>query len=462
MTTQIVLASTVFGLATVSAAYDSGAFNHCERRILVIVCNTAMPEAAAPMHEIAGAPDLMRRFDAVNDYNACIEPQHPSIWRPRLGDLPIWERHFRRIWDLGTDDLHLVVESIHVNPSQALCRIFGDARIDVYADGLMSYGPTRTALPETVACRIERLLHLDLVPGLTPLLLSERHVPTTVISSESFRAVVNGMVTDRAAFANNGRVALIVGQYLSAGGFLNEGEELDLYAAMVAGCADAGHTSVVFKPHPSAPNSQLARLDDVARAREIRLTVADERALAEAWFEHGGVELVVGCFSTALLTASNLYGLPVARLGTELMLERLAPFQNSNRIPITLVDALVPDLASLAPQKRQLPCFDGADVTALTVSVGYAMQPVGLASRRPEAVAFLADHYEGNSRYFKRRRLTRLGLPGRLPAPQPPRKPTLWQRLHRRVRRAPIRLGRRLLGAQLASPSPDKPASPTS
>jgi hypothetical protein len=91
------------------------------------------------------------------------------------------------------------------------------------------------------------------------------------------------MVTDRAAFAGNDRVALIVGQYLSAGGFLNEGEELDLYAAMVAGCADAGHTSVVFKPHPSAPSSQLARLDDVARARDVRLAVADERELAEAW-----------------------------------------------------------------------------------------------------------------------------------------------------------------------------------
>jgi hypothetical protein len=31
------------------------------------------------------------------------------------------------LWELGNDDLHLVVESIHVNPAQALCRIFGDA-----------------------------------------------------------------------------------------------------------------------------------------------------------------------------------------------------------------------------------------------------------------------------------------------------------------------------------------------
>jgi hypothetical protein len=106
------------------------------------------------------------------------------------------------------------------------------------------------------------------------------------------------MVTDRAAFAGNDRVALIVGQYLSAGGFLNEGEELDLYAAMVAGCADAGHTSVVFQPHPSAPSSQLARLDDVARARDVRLGRGRRARTGRSV-----VELVVGCFSTALLTA---------------------------------------------------------------------------------------------------------------------------------------------------------------
>jgi len=68
MTTQIVLASTAFGLATLTAADDSGAFAHYERRILVVVCNTAMPEATTPMHDIAGVPDLMRQFDAVYDY----------------------------------------------------------------------------------------------------------------------------------------------------------------------------------------------------------------------------------------------------------------------------------------------------------------------------------------------------------------------------------------------------------
>ena len=85
MTTQVVLASTAFGLVTATAALDSGVFEPCSRQILVITCNTAMPEATTPMQDIAGVSDLMRRFDAVHDYNACIEPQHPSMWRPRWG-----------------------------------------------------------------------------------------------------------------------------------------------------------------------------------------------------------------------------------------------------------------------------------------------------------------------------------------------------------------------------------------
>ena len=450
MTTQIVLASTAFGLATASAAYDSGAFESFERRILVITCTTAMPEATPPMRDTAGVRRLMSRFDAVYDYDACIEPQHPSIWGPRPGDLPLWERYFRQLWDLGTDDLHLVVESIQVNPAQALCRIFGDARIDVYADGLMSYGPTRSAVPEMVLTRIERLLHLDLVPGLAPLLLSEQQVPARIIPTESFRSVAKTMVADRTAEDKKDRFVLIVGQYLAAGGFVGEREELDGYAAMISGCADAGYSSIAFKPHPSAPRSQLTRLGDVARARGVRLLVTDDRELAEAWYERGAVDLVVGCFSTALMTASSLYGLPVARLGTELMLERLTPFQNSNRIPVTLVDALVPDLSSLARHENKPTHLAQADVNALVVAVGYAMQPVRLTARRLEAVSFLRAHSESHSRYFKRRRLTRLDLPGSLPAPPPPRrrKSTLRRRFRRLAHRARQALGVRMLGVQ--------------
>jgi Alpha-2,8-polysialyltransferase (POLYST) len=445
MTTQIVLASTAFGLVTATAAYESGAFDGCERRILIIACTAAMPEATTPMQAIAGVPDLMSRFDAVYDYNACIEPQHPSIWRPRPGDLPLWERHFRQLWDLGADDLHLVVESIQTNPAQALCRIFGDARIDIYADGLMSYGPTRTALPEMVASRIERLLHLDLVPGLKPLLLSEHQVPCTIISTESFRAVAKTMVCDAAVVRGSQPVAMIVGQYLAAEGLLSRRQEHDLYSEMISACASAGYSAVTFKPHPSAPVTQLVDLKTAAQGLGVSLTVADERELAEGWFERGGVELVVGCFSTALLTASSLYDLPAARLGTEMMLEQLTPFQNSNRIPVTIADVLIPSIPSLVRPENRGP-HSVAEINALLVAVGYAMQPQRLAARRSDAAAFLADHNETHSRYFKRRRLTRLSLPGSMSPPPRPPKPTLGRRLHRRLHRARAYLGLRLLG----------------
>ena len=200
-------------------------------------------------------------------------------------------------------------------------------------------------------------------------------------------------------------------------------------------------------------------LHEVARSCGVRLAVADERELAEAWFERGGVELVVGCFSTALLTALHIYGLPVARLGTELMLERLTPFHNSNRIPVTLVDALVPDLSALTDSARQPHRSASAELTELVVAVGYAMQPQRLAARRSQAAAFLADHYESHSRYFKRRRLSLLGLPGGVPPKPPAPKAPPRRRFLRFVRRARRALGRRLLGAPGPMRGVDQPRS---
>lgn len=54
----------------------------------------------------------------------------------------------------------------------------------------MSYGPTRDKIDPLVGTRIDRLLHLDLVPGLTPLLLTEFGVPPVLVPSEAFLKVL--------------------------------------------------------------------------------------------------------------------------------------------------------------------------------------------------------------------------------------------------------------------------------
>lgn len=415
MSAQVFVASTAFGLATLVAAIDEGLFEPAAHRTLVLTNNAALPEISIGIPDVAGWPALRSRFDSVVDYNDAVTPLHPAGWIPRAAELPIWERYLRLRWGLE-GDLELVIESIQTAPAHTVARIFADARIHVYADGLMSYGPTRSTLPDEVGWRIERLLHLDLVPGLTPMLLSEWDVPPVVIGWPGFRAVIASLSPERPAPSEP--YALVLGQYLAAADLITPAEETDLYAEMIT---RTGHRRVVFKPHPSAPASQYTALRAAASATGIELEICADPELAESWLGRGSVGVVVGCFSTALLTAATGYGLPVARHGTELMLDRLTPFQNSNRIPVTLVDAVVPALDGTTRPPL--------DLDALVAAVGYTMQAERYPDRRAAAAAFLSAHPEARSRYVKRRRLTRLQLPGGMP-------PRVRRRsLRRRLRR---------------------------
>jgi hypothetical protein len=181
---------------------------------------------------------------------------------------------------------------------------------------------------------------------------------------------------------------------------------------MMRGAVARGHRTVVFKPHPTAPARYSRALETEAEKLGVDLTVLDTPVLAEVLFDRARPALVVGCFSTALFTASAFYDLPVARIGTELLLERLTPYQNSNRVPTTLADALLPDLESgtdddVLPAER---------LSALLTALGFTMQPQIYPDLRPQAEQFLARHLGPRTRrYFKKRRLTALGLPGGIP-----------------------------------------------
>jgi hypothetical protein len=129
---------------------------------------------------------------------------------------------------------------------------------------------------------------------------------------------------------------------------------------------------------------------------------------AEAWFAAAHPELVVSCFSTALFTAAQYFGLPVATVGTELVLRRLTPYQNSNRVPLTLADAALPRLQPDGSLTRP----DPVDLDHLVRAVGYCMQPTRNPDLLTDAAQYLERH--GPERYFVKRRLSRVGL---APAP---------------------------------------------
>ncbi|MET8469858.1 polysialyltransferase family glycosyltransferase [Streptomyces sp. NPDC006422] len=437
MTTRILLASTLYGAATLAAALDAERFAPADRTLLLVANNAATPETTPSVDEMPGFERLRDRFDGVLSWNAAIFPFHPGGWGPRGDDIPLWERYLRLEWGLGDDDVELAVESIQVNPAMAVAQIFAGAPVDVYADGLMSYGPTRNKIDPLIGTRVRRLLHLDLVPGLKPLLLTEFGVEPEVVPTEVFLKVLAELADTADELPSlPGEPALLLGQYLSALGILTAEEEEELHVRMMRGAAQLGHRHVVFKPHPTAPARWSRILEKEAERLGVELTVLETPVLAEVLYQRMRPVLVVGCFSTALLTASALYGIPVARIGTATLLERLTPYQNSNRVPVTIVDALLPDLADRTAVEAQEQPLPVGDLDELLRAVGYAMQAKIYPDLRRPAERYLATRLDDRTwRYFKRRRLTSLGLPGALPAQFAfiPRNPTV-RRVAKRAR----------------------------
>ncbi|MEW2405457.1 alpha-2,8-polysialyltransferase family protein [Streptomyces griseoviridis] len=412
-TTRIFCVSTLYGAATLAAAIDSDCFTEEDRRLLLVFNNSATPETTPAVDEMPGFEPLRAHFDAVLSWNEAIRPFHPGSWTPRADDVPILERHLRLLWGLGDDRVELVVESIQVTPALTVAQLFPEAPVHVYADGLMSYGPTRNKLDPLVGTRVRRLLHLDLVPGLTPLLLTEFGVPAELVPTTAFlksMSELTSAVPELPVLPDNS--ALLLGQYLSALDILSPDEEEELHVRMVRGAVARGHREIVFKPHPTAPARYSRALEAEAEKLGVTLTVLDLPVLAEVLFEKSPPGLVVGCFSTALFTASAFYGLPVARIGTERLLERLTPYQNSNRMPAVLADALLPDLEDRAGEET----IPQDQLTGLVEAVGFTMQAQLYPGLRTAAERYLTRHLGPRTRrYFKKRRLTSLGLPGGIP-----------------------------------------------
>ncbi|MGW7519725.1 polysialyltransferase family glycosyltransferase [Streptomyces sp. NPDC054796] len=421
MRTQIFFASTLYGAATLAAALDARCFEPADRRLLLVSNNAANPETTPSLDAMPGFERLRPRFDRVLSWNEAIAPFHPGGWSPRTDDVPMWERYARMLWGLGDDDVEIVLESIQVEPALAVARLFPDAPIDVYADGLMSYGPTRNKLDPLVGTRVRRLLHLDLLPGLEPLLLTEFGVRGEVVPTDAFRSVLSELSLDvpPSVSAAPREAALLLGQYMSALDILTAEEEEQLHVRMLRGAAALGHRDVVFKPHPVAPARFSRALEKEAGELGVELTVLEAPVLAEVLYERVRPALVIGCFSTALLTASAFYGLRVARTGTGLLLERVAPYQNSNRVPVTLVDAVLPDLEdAVAVGDWSTPDAKTVEreLTGLVRAVGFCMQSQIYPNLRADAERYLRHHLDASTwRYFKRRRLTALALPGAVP-----------------------------------------------
>src|SRR5882757_33231 len=206
MTTQLFFAATQYAAATVTAAIRAGQFGPREgRRILVVSNVSAVPEVGTPLDKMPGFDKLRPEFDEVLSWNAFIAPHHPVGWSPRAQDTLLWQKAIRQAWHLGDEPVEIACESIQANPSRAVADIFADSPVHVYADGLMSYGPTRNKIPHGLSTRIKRVLHLDLVP-----------IPNDAIVKVLAQIGESGEAALADQLVGIRPTAVLLGQYLSA------------------------------------------------------------------------------------------------------------------------------------------------------------------------------------------------------------------------------------------------------
>ncbi|WP_032763663.1 polysialyltransferase family glycosyltransferase [Streptomyces sp. CNS654] len=424
MTIRIFHASSPGAAVLLAAAIDAGCFTEPDRRILLLSRTGPAPETVADVSESAGFERLRTRFDAVLSWNDAIAPFHPDGWNPRADDAPLWERHFRRAWGLGEEELELVVDSPHAGPARALTQVFAGTPVDVYAEGPGAYGPTGEKIPPLTGIRVRRLLHPDLVAGVRPLLLGEYGVEPRTVPAEAITKVVAELADADPALPAVEEAALLLGQDLAGAGLIPAADEAELRREMVRGAVALGHTRLVYAPDPYAPWESPAPVRAEADRLGVELTFLDGPlpVPAEVLVYRLRPALVVGCTSAALFGAARFHGLPVAAVGAGLLLERLTPYENPQRTAATLADAVLPGVGDGEATPDEMPAAESgvrsaAELDGLLAAVAFAMRPKVRSDLRPAAERYLAAHLDSRTwRYFKRRRLASLALPGVVPA----------------------------------------------
>ncbi|MBQ0828531.1 polysialyltransferase family glycosyltransferase [Streptomyces tagetis] len=228
-----------------------------------------------------------------------------------------------------------------------------------------------------------------------------------------------------------GTRALLLAEGLAARGLLSPAGERELLRRTVRDAVALGHRHLVLRPPPGAPARWSHPLEEEAARLGAHCSVLAPGLPAEAALVLARPALVVGCLSAALLTAPERYGVPAARMATGPLPARLTPYAHPDRPALTLVDALVPELGAppgAAPPREE--------VAALLDAVAFAMRPAVRPDLRAAAEAYLSRHLDARTRrYFPRRRLAALALPGAVPARLEflPRSPAV-RRLARRAR----------------------------
>lgn len=329
----LVEASTISQLFTINTILESNLIKF-EKAILLLSDNTNRPEAWSNIKNgLRTFNELASKFDKICILNDIIYPFHPST----LDFSKENQNSILRLKDLiGASYVEsLLLESIHVSPGLFLASIYENAAINVYADGLMVYSPTRFDLPGNILKRIKKVFFFDYIPSLKPFLLVEAEPEYHKLSKEIYKKIINSYSNIR---EENKKNIVITGQYLSILGIFTYEEERLLYREILKSEYEryGEDYNYIFRNHPSCTISYERYLKDYAEKNGIPLKFDNSLIPMECLYSDKNTIKNSGLFSTSLFTLNFLYNINTESYFCDEVYDKLKPFENSNRIPIII------------------------------------------------------------------------------------------------------------------------------
>lgn len=208
-------------------------------------------------------------------------------------------------------------------------KLFFNADISLVFDGMMSFGPLRgDVFSEGLAKRIKHVYYEDLCSGVIP-----KYLPELSVTPEKIEV-------DYGTISTAGpKKILIALQSLSYSRIMSTEEEHAFYQKYISGIIRVFKDYEVFiLPHPN--NS--SKIKDILNIRNV--TWLDNSKPGEAYIQALNIGIVASVFSTLMFRASKMKA-KCFSFGTDELLLKLSPYENSNRIPVIL-------------SRYCFPCFD--------------------------------------------------------------------------------------------------------
>lgn len=338
MGTLLAEATTISDLVTINAILDSGLIEYSEASLVIADVTTRFEAWSAIMSSIGEYEYLTSRFARISYLNELIFPQHPVDLRSE-DESPASIKRLKDLMGVEYAE-NLLLVSIQTPPASFLAEIYNEADVNVYADGLMVYSPTRTDLPKSVLQRVKRVFYYDYIPPIKPFVLLEAHPEYVPIPKASYRKLVRKKPLFRKGDRKN---IVIIGQYLGDIGFISHEEEYQNYLKILESefSQHGNEYNYVFRPHPTSRIAYGRRLMQFAKEKGIPLAIDDSIAPIEFLYNEENAAKIAGMFSTSLFSLNFLNDIPAASYFCDQLYDKMTPFLNSNRTPLIISSLLL-------------------------------------------------------------------------------------------------------------------------